>query len=158
MKKPQQNVALWVGAFRVKFDSETNGSISLSEVLPDGGNGQEKIDAGQQKVDEAQMQVDTWWNGLTPTEQNAPVNKAKYETANKALTTAGNVLNAAEGALSTIGNSTIQYSLDKKVKDMWNFIVGAQFQLNKHWMIRGEYGFLGSRQQFIGGLQYRFRL
>ena len=67
-------------------------------------------------------------------------------------------LNAADGAISTIGNSTVQYSLDKKVKNMWNFIVGSQFQLNKHWMLRGEYGFLGSRQQFIGGLQYRFGL
>ena len=33
-------------------------------------------------------------------------------------------------------------------------IVGTQFQLNKHWMIRAEYGFLGSRSQFVGGLQY----
>ncbi|HWH62639.1 MAG TPA: hypothetical protein VNS50_05175, partial [Ginsengibacter sp.] len=107
---------------------------------------------------EAQTQVDAWWNGLTPPQQNNPVNKAKYETANAALTTAGNILDAADGALSTISTSTIQYSLDKRVKDMWNFIVGSQFQLNKHWMVRAEYGFLGSRQQFIGGLQYRFGL
>jgi hypothetical protein len=30
--------------------------------------------------------------------------------------------------------------------------------LNMHFMIRAEFGFLGSRQQFIGGLQYRFGL
>jgi long-subunit fatty acid transport protein len=53
---------------------------------------------------------------------------------------------------------TVQYSLNKRPKDMWNFIVGSQYQLNKHWMLRAEYGFLGSRQQFIGGLQYRFGL
>ena len=41
---------------------------------------------------------------------------------------------------------------------MWNFIIGAQFQLNKHFMWRAEYGFLGSRQQFMTGLQYRFGL
>ncbi len=41
---------------------------------------------------------------------------------------------------------------------MWNMVVGTQFQLNKHWMIRAEYGFLGSRSQFVGGLQYRFGL
>lgn len=158
MKKPQQSVALWVGGFRVKYGSETNGSIALSEVLPDGANAQAKIDAGQQKVAETQIQVDGWWNSLTPAQQNNPVNKAKHETANKALTTAGNVLNAADGALSTISSSTVQYSLDKRVKDMWNFIIGGQFQLNKHFMIRAEYGFLGSRQQFLTGLQYRFNL
>ena len=157
-KKPEQNIAIWAGGFRVKFSSATTGSIKLSEVAPDGGNAQAKIDAGQQKVAEAQTQVDAWWNGLTPPQQNNPVNKAKYETANAALTTAGNILDAADGALSTISTSTIQYSLDKRVKDMWNFIVGSQFQLNKHWMVRAEYGFLGSRQQFIGGLQYRFGL
>ena len=41
---------------------------------------------------------------------------------------------------------------------MWNFILGTQYQLNKHFMLRGEVGFLGSRQQFIGGIQYRFGL
>lgn len=157
-KKPQQNIALWVGGFRVKFSSDTKGSIALSEVIPPGGEAASKIDAGQQKVTETQAGVDTWWNSLTPPQQNNPVNKAKYETANRVLTRAGEILNAAEGALGNISSSTIQYSLDKRVKDMWNFIIGAQFQLNKHWMLRAEYGFLGSRQQFLSGLQYRFGL
>jgi hypothetical protein len=157
-KKPEQNIAVWVGGFRVKFSSDTKGSISLSDVVSGDGGVQAKVDAGQQKVADAQVQVDTWWNGLTPPQQNNPVNKAKYETANQALTAAGNILNAADGAISTISTSTVQYSLDKKVKDKWNFIVGSQFQLSKHWMLRMEYGFLGSREQFLGGLQYRFGL
>jgi hypothetical protein len=44
------------------------------------------------------------------------------------------------------------------LKDMWNFILGSQYQINKHYMIRTEFGFLASRVQFIGGLQYRFGL
>jgi len=157
-KKPQQNIAFWVGAFRLKYSNATNGSLPLSDFLPSDGSGGAKIDAGLQKVAEGQIKVDEWWDGLTPAQQKNPANIAKHETANRALTAAGNFLNAADGAISTIGNSTVQYSLDKKVKNMWNFIVGSQFQLNKHWMLRGEYGFLGSRQQFIGGLQYRFGL
>jgi hypothetical protein len=157
-KKPQQNVAIWVGGFRIKLASETKGSLALSEVIPNDGSFGTKVDDGIQRVADAQVQVDSWWNNLTQQQQNNPVNKAKYETANKALTAAGSVLSAADGAVNNISNGTIQYSLDKKLKDMWNFIVGAQFQLNKHWMVRGEYGFLGSRQQFIGGLQYRFGL
>jgi hypothetical protein len=73
-------------------------------------------------------------------------------------TTAGNLLSAADNAISTIDTSTVQYSMDKRPKDAWNFIVGSQFQLNKHWMLRGEYGFLGIQNSVISGLQWRFGL
>jgi hypothetical protein len=158
LKKPERNIALWVGGFRVKYSSETSGSLALSELIEDDATESSKIDAAQQKVNDSQQQVDAWWNGLTPPQQNNPVNKAKYEAANSALAAAGNVLNAAGEAVNTISNSTVQYSLDKRLKDMWNFVIGTQFQLNKHWMLRAEYGFLGSREQFIAGLQYRFGL
>ncbi len=159
LKKPQSNVAVWVGGFRVKISSGTNGSISLSEVFPEGGGEiQTKIDQGIQKVNNAQQQVDAWWNNLTPPEQNNPVNKAKYEAANSALARTGEILNAADAAVDNISNSTVQYSMDKRVKDAWNFITGAQYQLNKHWMLRAEIGFLGSRNQFLTGIQYRFGL
>jgi hypothetical protein len=111
---------------------------------------------GFEKVEASQIQVDTWWAGLTPVEQANPVNKAKYETYNRVLNTAGNILTAADGAVSNAETASVQYSLQKNLKDKWNFIVGSQFQLNKHWMLRAEYGFLKSRQQFIGGLQFRF--
>ena len=52
----------------------------------------------------------------------------------------------------------MQYAIDKRQEDMWNFIVGGQYQINTHWMIRGEYGFISARTQFLGGLQYRFGL
>ncbi len=159
LKKPEQSVALWVGGFRVAIASGTNGSLSLSEVFPGGGAEiSAKIDQGIQKVGDAQEQVDAWWTGLTPPQQNNPVNKAKYEAANAALGRAGEILNAADGAVNTISTSTVQYSMDKTVKDAWNFIVGGQFQVNKHLMFRGEVGFLGSRKQILGGVQYRFGL
>ena len=65
-------------------------------------------------------------------------------------------LNKIAGAISTIESSTVQYSMDKRPADMWNFIVGGQYQFSKHFMVRGEGGFLGSRTQFIAGVQYRF--
>jgi hypothetical protein len=156
-KKPDRNIAFWVGGFRVKFTSETSGSIDLSEVL-DVSESQGKVDQGYIRIADAANQVNDWWNSLSPVEQQNPGNKAKYEGANRLLEKAGNLLNAVDGALSTASTSTVQYSLDKNLKNMWNFIVGGQFQLNKHWMIRAEYGFLGSRQQFLSGLQFRFGL
>ncbi len=159
LKKPEQSIAIWVGGFRVALRSETDGSISLSEVFPEGGGEiAMKIDQGIQKVGDAQEEVDAWWGNLTQQQQNNPVNKAKYETANAALGRAGEILSAADAAVSTISTSTVQYSMDKTIKDAWNFIVGSQFQVNKHFMIRGEVGFLGSRKQVLGGIQYRFGL
>ncbi len=157
LKKPEQNIALWVGGFRVKFSSDTKGSLDLSEVA-DTDQLQIKVDQGIQTVGEKQVAVDDWWAGLTPVEQNNPVNEAKYNTANRTLETAGNILNSADAALNDGKSATVQYSLEKNLKDKWNFVIGSQYQLNKHWMIRAEYGFLGSRQQFLTSLQYRFRL
>jgi hypothetical protein len=148
---------LWTGAFRVHLKSETAGSLPLDEVIS-GGDAQAKVDAGFEKVAEKQTAVDDWWNGLSNAEQANPINEAKYNTANQALQTAGNVLTAVDGALSTASSSTVQYSLDKAPKDMWNFLLGAQYQYNKHIMLRAEYGFLGSRKQFMTSLQYRFGL
>lgn len=156
-RKPESNIAIWAGAFRVHLNSETSGSLPLAEVIPP-NNAQEKVDNGIQKVGENQVKVDDWWNGLSNAQKANPANKAKYETANKALETAGNFLNAIDGALSTAGTSTVQYSLDKKQTEMWNFIVGSQYQYNRHIMLRAEVGFLGTRTQFLTGIQYRFGL
>jgi hypothetical protein len=156
-KKENMNIAVWGGGFRVNISSGTNGSINLADVFPAEDLGV-KIDQGYQKLDDAQLQVDSWWAGLTPLEQARPSNKARYEAATAAISKAGEILVSAENAVNGIANSTVQYSMDKRPKDKWNFIVGTQFQLNKHFMARAEFGFLASRTQMTAGLQYRFGL
>ena len=156
-KKPERNIALWVGGFRLKLNSGTEGSLLMKDVL-DLSDLQPKIDAASIKVDEAYVQVDTWWNNLSPAEQKKPGNIAKYERANSAITKADGYVGSLDEALNDSQQASVQYSLDKRPANMWNFIVGTQFQINKHWMIRAEYGFLGTRNQFITGLQYRFGL
>lgn len=158
INRPDQTVAVWVGAFRVKLNSETNGSIALSEVFTPGSGFGSKIDQGIEKVDKTQQEVNAWWASLTPAQQQNPVNKAKYNTANRVLARAGEILASADNAVNNITNGTVQYSMDKRPKDPWNFIVGSQYQLNKHWMLRGEVGFLGSRIQYLAGVQWRFGL
>jgi hypothetical protein len=154
--KKEQSVAVWVGGFRLKLASSTNGSLALSDVIGEGGELQAKVDAGAQKVAEKQATVDAWWNGLSNSQKQNPINVAKHNAANRALSAAGEILNSLDGALNTVGSSTVQYSLSKRVKDPWNFTIGSQYQLSRRWMIRAEYGFLGSRTQLITGLQYRF--
>ena len=155
LSKPEQNIAIWAGGFRVKFNSETSGAIALNEVLP-AGNLNEKINAGFTSIDQKQMELDSWWSTLSPAQQK--LNQIKYDAANSALEKANYLLDALSDASTTVKNSTVKYDLNKRLQDMWNFIVGSQFQLNKHWMVRAEVGFLGSRTQIITGLQYRFGL
>lgn len=157
LKRPESNIAVWVGGFRLKLNTGTTGSILLSDIMDTSGL-QARVDNGIAQVAAKQIDVDTWWGNLTPVEQKNPVNVAKYETANRALARAGGFLDGLDESLNDEEHASVQYSLDKRPKDMWNFIVGTQYQYNKHWMIRAEYGFLGSRQQVIAGLQYRFGL
>lgn len=157
LPKPESNITFWAGAFRVHLKSGTAGSLPLSDFIS-GGNAQAKVDQGILKVEEKQTAVDTWWNGLSPLQQANPVNATKYSTANRALDAAGSFLAAIDGALSTAESSTVQYALEKAPQDAWNFLLGAQYQYNKHFMLRAEYGFLGSRKQFLTSLQYRFGL
>jgi hypothetical protein len=154
---PQSNISFWAGGFRLHIKSETSGSLPLNEVLPI-DEIQAKVDQGMAKVESGQAAADEWWAGLTPQEQKNPINVAKYETANRVLETAGNTLNSIDAALNDDQTATVQYSLNKRPKDMWNFVLGSQYQINKHFMIRAEAGFLGSRTQIITGLQYRFGL
>lgn len=155
--KPETNVAVWVGAFRVHISGDTNGDLPLSDFI-DLSDAQVKVDNGLTKVSENQTKVDNWWDGLSTAEQKNPVNVAKHNTANRALERAGTFLSTLDGALSTASDSSVQYSLQKRPKDMWNFIIGSQYQFSKHVMFRAEVGFLGSRTQALGSLQYRFGL
>lgn len=146
-----------VGGFRLKLNSDTQGSIPMDELFDTSGL-QAKVDNGLLLVDQKQQEVNAWWNGLTPLEQQNPANKFKYNSATEALDKAGTFLGNMDSAINGIESSTVQYSLDKRPKDMWNFVVGSQYQHSKHWMLRVEYGFLGSRTQVMAGLQYRFGL
>lgn len=157
LKKPESSINFWVGGFRLKLNTGTSGSMDIADLFDMTGI-QTKVDNGIAAVGTKQVAVDNWWNGLTPVEQKNPVNVAKYNTANRALERAGNLLNSMDEALNDPNKASVQYSLDKRPKDMWNFVLGSQYQYNKHLMVRVEVGFLGSRQQVIAGLQYRFGL
>lgn len=154
-KNPERNVNFWVGGFRLRLDTRTSGSLPLNELVNFDEAGQ-KIEEGQQGIADASMRLEDWWSGLSDPEQ--VLKEPIYNRAREALNRANQVLTDAEGAVSSAENSTVQYSLDKQQTALWNLIVGAQYQHNKHWMIRSEVGFLGTRTQVLVGLQYRFGL
>ena len=130
LRNPDENIAVWVGGFRVSLNTGTSGSIPLADALP--------IDQWQASVDQAAAEIarlneenEAWWNSL---------------------------VQAADRAVNTAASTTDEDSLDKRPEDPWNFMVGAQYQMNRNWMARFEVGFITSRTHVIAGVQYRFGL
>ena len=130
---PERNIAIWAGAMRVKMASKTEGQIAMSDALPQ--------DVWDRK-DEIVGEVDVWWDGLTPLEQKKPKNIVVKEISER--------LDAKDGS------AIIRYGMDKQVLQEWNGIFGAQFQFNKHWMLRTEWGLLGDRKSALVSLNWRF--
>ncbi len=61
-------------------------------------------------------------------------------------------------AADKLENATIHYSLDKRPSHNYTMILGAQYQLNRHWQFRLETNFLGGRKSGLISANYRFGL
>lgn len=137
-KRPYRNIGVWVGAMYASMGAETLGEVRLSDAIP-----QDTWD----RRDEIVNDYWDWYNGLDPSK---PIDRKKIEKADEVLTPIVNRLEAADGS------ATIRYGMDKQVKANWNGLVGVQFQLNKHWMLRSEGGIIGDRKSFLLSANYRF--
>ena len=133
-KKPEQSIVFWLGAMRVRFQSETDGSLRLDEVLPD---------ETWERKDEIVDDYWAWYDELGPLDP-------KKKIADEILTPIVERIDAADGS------GEVHYRLDKKPKGEWNMLVGGQYQLNKHWQVRAEAGILGDRSSFLLSANYRF--
>lgn len=129
---PERNFALWAGGMRVRMASNTAGQIRLGDAIP-----VEDMNAKGQEIND-------YWDTLTPAE--------KLDPANIVVKAIGDRLLVSEG------NAIIKYGMDKQVLQEWNGIVGAQFQYNKRWMLRTEWGVIGDRKSVLASLNYRFLL
>jgi hypothetical protein len=131
--KPYRNLAIWAGAMRMHMGSATAGEIQLKDALP------------AQTWEQRDELVDNYW-----TWYDNEATLAQKLTADKILTPIVDRIESADGS------SVVKYGMDKQVKNMWNGIVGMQFQLNKRWMFRGEGGVIGDRKSFLISVNYRF--
>jgi hypothetical protein len=132
-KHPEKNVSIWVGAMRVKMQSETLGELTMKEALPQS--------VWDNKTEIVQKYRNWYDNEATP---------GQKLVADKTLTPLINELDNRDGA------SIVQYGIDKKAVQEWNMLLGAQYQFNKRWQLRFEAGILGDRKSFLASLNYRF--
>ena len=96
------------------------------------------------RADEIVTNYDDWYNNVATSKQKV--------IADSTLGTTVNAIGNDDG------ESIIRYGLDKKVKEKWNGIVGAQYQHNKNWMFRTEAGVIGDRKSFLLSVNWRFLL
>lgn len=132
-KRPDRNFAIWIGAMRASMGAETIGEITLSDAIPP---------ETWENKDEIVSEYYVWYDNLPPVKQQIVDNTAVPEIIN--------------GLESADGSTIIRYGMNKQVKEMWNGLIGAQFQLNKHWMARSEAGVIGDRKSFLFSINYRF--
>lgn len=119
----------------------SSGQINFNEVFPElDATFNERINA---KIEANQELID---NPTTP-----PGQKIKLQAQNQALNTIQERVNN-----SGIFNSEFSYFIKKELVQSITFQFGFNFQLNKHWMLRGEYGVADSQRFLMTGLQYRF--
>lgn len=129
--KPTKTFAVWGGVFYQSIQNDTNGSIAVKDLFPNLGSGN------------TIENLRDWASTLPP---------AQRLVANQIINKLEDIGNGIDPE-----NATVDYKLDKKVTAPFNLIFGAQYQFNKHWMLRTELGVFGKRSQFLLNLNYRFQ-
>jgi opacity protein-like surface antigen len=133
--KPYRNFGVWAGAMSIALGSNTVGEITLNEALPPNT---------WERADEIVASYYDWYDNTATIAQKIIADK-----------TLGPIVDAIDGA---DGDAIIRYGLDKRTKQKWNGIIGAQYQHNKNWMFRSEAGIIGDRKSFLLSVNWRFLL
>jgi len=134
-KRPDRYLAVWAGAQFQNVEGATSGNINLGEAL---GITDETIAEFENSWDQYTMTPE--WDALPPGE------KARQTAA----------YNLALGGLNRAEDTTVFYKFDKGLEYPMNMLLGFQYQFNKRWSGRAEYGFLQSKQQLFFNLVYYF--
>ncbi len=120
---------------RLHMSTKSTGAVALGDALPP-----DVWDRADQIVNDYWE----WYGNLNPI-----TDAGKIIVADKVLTPIVERIDQADGS------SVILYAMDKQTKELWNGIIGAQFQLNKHWQFRTEAGLIGDRRSFLLSVNYR---
>jgi opacity protein-like surface antigen len=127
--RPWSNISVMAGGSWLQLNSKSQGNANLTKIFGVGKNKPEMLD-----------KLNNWWDGLGPKEQE------KLQPLYDALS----------GWLEDDSDTIIYYGFNKKLPQAWSMTLGANYQINHRWSINTIYTFLGSREQFTLGLNYRF--
>ena len=152
----KMKISGYVGAMYRNFtdNGPSNGSLKINEALPgleknisDGLN--QRISENNQKISDLQDNID---GGGTPTET------LKWKQQQDFLNNRNESIAAKDTELKESGvyDTRINYSIKKELLHPWTFQFGFNWQINKKFMIRGEYGVSQYQRLLLTGVNYRF--
>ncbi len=160
-KNPERKIAVYVGAmYRGFVDAQGNsGSIKLNEVFPELGNNAFSAITDRTAGNNAQITSNNEAiNALNPNRPQDQLRITALEASNDLLIKKNEGLSTLDNSLQTLVAQDVNYSIKKELIDNWSVQFGFNFQINKHWMYRGEFGHQAGNTFILTGLQYRFGL
>lgn len=129
-KYPQSNLSIMLGAQYQKLSPESKGQVDLSTLTG----------MTPEKKEEALGQLDDWYYDLPESQQDR----------------LSDFHGAMSGWLSNEEGTILHYSFNKKLYYPWSATAGLNYQINKRYILMVMYTFLGSRDQLVVSLNYRF--
>ena len=127
--RPWSNISVMAGASWLKLNSQSQGNANLTDLFGVGENKPELLE-----------KLNNWYGGLPPLLQKE---LEPFYDSMKAW-------------LSDDSDTIVYYSFNKRLLQAWSMTLGINYQINHRWMFNAIYTFLGARQQFTMGINYRF--
>ncbi|SIN73186.1 hypothetical protein [Algoriphagus halophilus] len=129
-KHPEQNIVFLVGAQYLGLNPLSSGNADLEKLVGITPEGKK----------EAAEKLDNWYEGLDDPEKNV----------------FGGVYQGLSNYLNNSEAGKIYYEFEKSLYYPVSMTAGFNYQLNHRFQFNAIYTFLGSRQQIVGGVTYRF--
>ncbi|ANQ49085.1 porin family protein [Flammeovirga yaeyamensis] len=128
--KNKTKLAFYIGAMYRNFtNNEGNtGSVTINEALPNLDN-----------------QIEEWYNGLTAPQQRI-IDRVQARIEER----------LSDTDYDKITDLPIAYFIKKDLIKQWTFQFGFNYELSKHWSVRGEYGVSDFSKFLLTGVNYRF--
>ena len=129
-KKPERNIVMLFGIQYLGVNPSSSGSVDLEGL----------VGITPEKKASASEQLDDWYDDLSSTEQGV----------------IGPIYNGISSWLNNEDPIELHYAFEKSLYYPLSLMVGFNFQINHRYNVTGLYTFLGSRDQIVVGLGYRF--
>lgn len=125
-------IAGWVGVMNAQLAVETKGSVPVADALPP----------------DVLASIDNFYATYQESERYQALEKWQQMAVDKVI---------GQMQASDLRNTVVNYSMQKALAYPTNLLLGAQWEINKEWAIRSEFGLIG-RWSVLLNLNYRFRI
>jgi len=128
--RPQMNLVALIGTSYQKLAKSSVGSWNVSEM----------VGFSQEEKEDALNNLNDWYDDLPQHSQD------QLE----------GIYDGFSGWLENGEDTYLRYSFDKRLYYPWSMTLGLNYQLNHRYQFSFMYTVLGSRSQYLFGLNYRF--